>query len=318
CGLDHLIRFPPAPARAISPMILHNPMWARSFEVFGKLMGTPSAEDVDPSTIVAFVAPLMFGYMFGDIGQGAILLAAGLWLRRRYPALALLIPGGIMAMVFGVLFGTVFANENIVPALWLHPLDDPLPVLLVALIFGIGVITLGIVLDAVQAYWSGHGLAWWQSRAGILCTYLSLLGSLLNPALLWLAALGVAWFVGGEALSHAGKRLQRAGEAIAEAVETLLQLLVNTVSFIRIGAFALAHAGLSVAVMGIAEAFVSVPAKLAVYVVGNLFILVLEGLVVGIQATRLVLFEFFIRFLRVEGRAFRPLSAPENSNGGQT
>ncbi|MFW2403519.1 MAG: hypothetical protein ACN4GT_02050, partial [Gammaproteobacteria bacterium] len=159
CGLDHLIRFPPAPERAISPMILHNPAWARSFEVFGKLMGTPSSEDVDPSTIVAFVAPLMFGYMFGDIGQGAVLVAAGLWLRRQYPALALLIPGGVMAMVFGVLFGTVFANENVVPALWLHPLDDPLPVLLVALFFGIGVITLGIVLDAVQAYWSGQGLA---------------------------------------------------------------------------------------------------------------------------------------------------------------
>lgn len=318
CGMEHLVRFPPAPERAVSPMILSNPAWARSFEVFGKLMGTPSSQDVDPSAIVAIVAPLMFGYMFGDIGQGAVLVAAGLWLRRKYPALSLLIPGGVMAMVFGALFGTVFANENIVPALWLHPLDEPLPVLVVALIFGIGVITLGIVLDAVQAYWSGHGLAWLLSRAGILCAYLALLGALLNPALLWLAAIGVAWFIGGEALGNGSHRLQRAGEAIAEAVETLLQLLVNTVSFIRIGAFALAHAGLSVAVMGIAEAFASVPAKLAVYVVGNLFILVLEGLIVGIQATRLVLFEFFIRFLRVEGRAFRPLSAPENSNGGKT
>lgn len=314
-GLDHLIRFPPAPERAVSPMILRNPAWARAFEMFSGLMGTPAARDVDPSVIVAVVAPLMFGYMFGDVGQGAVLVVAGLLLKRRFPPLALLIPGGAMAILFGVLFGTVFANEAILPALWLHPLDEPLPVLAVALGFGIAVITLGIVLDAVQATWAGHASTWWQTRAGMLVGYLGLLGAVFEPALLWLALAGVAWFVGGEALHAKYHRLQRLGAAIVESIETLLQLLVNTVSFIRIGAFALAHAGLSVAVMGIAEAFTSTTARLVVYLVGNLFILFLEGLVVGIQATRLVLFEFFIRFLRVEGRAFRPLCAPGNSTG---
>ncbi len=316
-GLDHLIRFPPAPERAVSPMLLHNPPWARAFEVFGGLMGTPSAQNVDPSVLLAVLAPLMFGYMFGDVGQGAVLVAAGLWLRGRFPALALLIPGGIMAMVFGVLFGSVFANESIVPALWLHPLEEPLPVLILALAFGIAVITLGMLLDAVQAHWSGQGPAWWKTRAGILLAYLSLVAAVLEPRLLWLALGGCAWFCAGEALRASAHRLRRLGIAATETIETLLQMLVNTVSFIRVGAFALAHAGLSVAVMGIAEAFASAPAKLAVYLIGNLFILVLEGLVVGIQATRLVLFEFFIRFLRVEGRAFRPLATPEQSSGGQ-
>jgi len=314
--LDNLLRFPPAPERSVSPMILSNPFWAKSFEVFGKLMGTPSATDIDPSTLVAVVAPLMFGYMFGDVGQGAVLIVAGLLLRKRFPALSLLIPGGVMAMVFGVLFGSVFANESLLPALWLRPLDEPLPVLIVALVFGVSVITLGIVLDAVQAHWAGHGLVWWQTRAGILLAYLGLLGAVLEPNLLWLAAGGVLWFLAGESFREPRQRLQRLGTAVAEAVETLLQLLVNSVSFIRVGAFALAHAGLSVAVMGIAEAFTSVPARLVVFLIGNVFILVLEGLVVGIQATRLVLFEFFIRFLRVEGRAFRPLAAPNPNTDG--
>ncbi|MNC91552.1 V-type ATP synthase subunit I [compost metagenome] len=43
---------------------------------------------------------------------------------------------------------------------------------------------------------------------------------------------------------------------------------------------------------------------------GNALVLALEGLVVGIQTTRLVLFEFFARFLRAEGRAFVPLVPP--------
>jgi V/A-type H+-transporting ATPase subunit I len=45
-------------------------------------------------------------------------------------------------------------------------------------------------------------------------------------------------------------------------------------------------------------------------VLGNLLVIALEGLVVSIQTTRLVLFEFFVRFLRAEGRVFQPLTAP--------
>ncbi len=43
---------------------------------------------------------------------------------------------------------------------------------------------------------------------------------------------------------------------------------------------------------------------------GNALIIVLESLVVGIQTTRLVLFEFFIRFLQGGGREFKPLAPP--------
>ena len=88
----------------------------------------------------------------------------------------------------------------------------------------------------------------------------------------------------------------------------MLQLGVNTVSFVRVGAFALAHAGLCVAVVGIAEA--AGAAYWPVLVLGNAAIVALEGLVVGIQTTRLILFEFFIRFLSARGRPFEPLLPP--------
>lgn len=313
-GLNYLIRFPPAPQRAVSPMVLRNPAWARPFELFGRLLGTPSAAEADPSVILAFVAPVLFGYMFGDVGQGAVLLLAGLALRKRLPPLSLLIPGGFMAMVFGLLFGSVFANEQLMPALWVRPLEQPLPVLVATLVMGSVLITVGLFLDALQSHWAGLGRRWWQGRAGLLLLYLCLVSAPLWPPALLGVPVAALWFVLGGSLPLAPGWPGRAGSAIAELLETVLQLLVNTISFIRVGAFALAHAGLSVAVTGVAESFDSAGARLAAFILGNLLILVLEGLVVGIQATRLVLFEFFVRFLRAEGRAFDPLSAPGDSH----
>ena len=90
----------------------------------------------------------------------------------------------------------------------------------------------------------------------------------------------------------------------------MLQLLINTLSFARVGAFALAHAGLSSALAALIGAADSLWLQGAVLVLGNALILVLEAMVVSIQTTRLVLFEFFTRFLTAAGRPFRPLPPP--------
>ena len=91
----------------------------------------------------------------------------------------------------------------------------------------------------------------------------------------------------------------------------MIQLLINSISFVRVGAFALAHAGLSLAFVIMAESVDSVVAGVLIMVLGNVVVILLEGLVVTIQTTRLVLFEFFIRFLRTGGRTFQPLAAPD-------
>ena len=90
-----------------------------------------------------------------------------------------------------------------------------------------------------------------------------------------------------------------------------MRLLVNTLSFARVGAFALAHAGLSLATVQLAATVPWGPGEVVVIVLGNLVVLGLEGLIVSIQTTRLMLFEFFLRFLRGEGRAMRPLALPK-------
>jgi len=107
-------------------------------------------------------------------------------------------------------------------------------------------------------------------------------------------------------------------KALATLVEDGQRLLVNTVSFARVGAFALAHGGLSLAVVTLAESGDSPVVTFLVMVLGNVIIIALEGLVVAIQTTRLVLFEFFLRFLRGEGRPFRPLPAPPATLQGET
>lgn len=311
-GLRGVVRFAPPPPDAEPPALLANPRWARAFEAFARLLGQPARDEADPSTALALIAPLLFGFMFGDVGQGVVLMAAGWVLRRRAPMLVLLVPGGALAVVFGLLFGSVFAREDVIPALWLHPLHEPATLLVAAIALGAAILAAGLAFAALQAHWRGSSARWWASDAGLALAWIALLAAPLQPDALWLALAGAAWYVGGAAATAGASRGAALAAAAARFVEQLLQLVVNTLSFARVGAFALAHAGLSVAVVGVAEASGGVGYWI-VLVLGNALILVLEGLVVGIQTTRLLLFEFFVRFLAGRGRAFRPLAPPRPS-----
>ncbi|MBI3154701.1 MAG: hypothetical protein HYZ20_04775 [Burkholderiales bacterium] len=307
-GLHAVAQFGAPPAGAEPPSQLVNPPWARPFEAFARLLGQPGRDEADPSPLLALIAPLLFGFMFGDVGQGAVLLLAGLALRRRWPALVMLVPGGAMAMLFGLLFGSVFAREDLIPALWLHPLHAPVTLLAAAVALGAAILLGGLALGAMQAVWRGAARDWWAHDAPLLLAYSGGLAAPWWPAALWAVGVGAAWAALGGAWRAAPGSGQAAGAArgLARFVEQALQLAVNTVSFARVGAFALAHAGLSAAVVGVADAAGGL-AYGVLLVLGNLLILVLEGLVVGIQTTRLLLFEFFLRFLQGRGRPFRPL-----------
>lgn len=312
-----LLRFPEPPADKTPPMVFHNPWWAQPFELFARLLGTPAQDEADPTRLLVVIVPLMFGYMFGDVGQGFVLFLAGLLLGRRFPALRLLIPGGLLAMLFGLLFGSVFSREDILPALWLHPLDQPLLILTVPLLGGVLLLLLGLLLNGIEAGWRGELRRWFELDAALLLIYLSLLALLLTPYAALAALAGLLWYLGGR-LHQARGDLRALGGAVGRLLEYSLQLIVNTLSFTRVGAFCLAHAGLSVAVVGLAEAGGHPLLYAIILLLGNVVIIVLEGLVVSIQVTRLVLFEFFIRFLRGDGRRFRPLPAPPRGTESQT
>jgi V/A-type H+-transporting ATPase subunit I len=303
-----LASFPPPPRGVRPPLVLRNPWWARPFEVFARLFGMPGEHGADPSQVLAIAVPLLFGYMFGDVGQGLVLVALGAALRRRAPVARLLIPAGLSAAAFGLLFGSVFSVENLVRPLWLAPLSEPLTVLAVPLAGGALLLALGLALTALEAYWAGRLGEWVATDAGFVLVYVGILGAIAHPAGILVALAGAALFAVGRG-AVAGKA-GAALKALGELLERTVQILINTLSFARVGAFALAHAGLSSAVVALAEAAGGTAGRLTVLVVGNLVVIALEGLVVSIQTTRLVLFEFFIRFFRAEGREFRSLLPP--------
>jgi len=310
-GSHAILHFPETPEGARPPMMLQNPWWAKPFEIFAGMLGTPDHNEADPSCILALMVPLLFGYMFGDVGQGFLLLLAGLLLQRRWPMLRILVANGASAMVFGFVFGSMFGREDLIPALWLHPVMQPLPVLVVPLIAGVLVISMAMVLNAVESVWRGEWLRWLHVEAPVLVLYLGIISAFVLEASvsMLIVVSALTWYVVGNLLL-AGGRILAVLTAIASLVEKLMQLVLNTVSFIRVGAFALAHAGLSLAFNIMADSSASIVVTMLILLLGNVIVIVLEGLVVSIQTTRLVLFEFFIRFLQAKGRVFKPLAAP--------
>ncbi|MGD2073659.1 MAG: V-type ATPase 116kDa subunit family protein [Gammaproteobacteria bacterium] len=309
-GIAALVRVTHPPAGATPPMVLHNPAWARPFELFTRMLGTPGSDEADPSPVVAVLVPLLFGYMFGDVGQGLVLAIAGLWLRRRWPVFRVLVINGFAAMLFGLLFGSVFGREDLIAPLWIHPTAHPGPVLLVPLAAGVVILSIGLFLQALESFWGGQRKRWWLSDAPLGVLYLSLLGLPFFAAARLPVVIALLWYFAGSLLEARGTAWRGLMAAAARLLETLLQLLMNTLSFVRVGAFALAHAGLSLAFNTLAAATDYAIVGILVLLLGNLVVIMLEGLVVTVQATRLILFEFFIRFLRGSGRVFRPLAAP--------
>jgi len=172
---------------------------------------------------------------------------------------------------------------------------------------------LGLLLNALESYWRGELRRWLQVDAAVLVMYLSLLAALIVPGSLAVTVFALVWYLAGSLGGIRANIIARTVAGLGNLLEQLMQLLINSISFVRVGAFALAHAGLSLAFTIMAESTSSLVAGLLIMLLGNVIVILLEGLVVTIQTTRLVLFEFFIRFLRGSGRIFRPLAVPEHA-----
>jgi V/A-type H+-transporting ATPase subunit I len=180
-------------------------------------------------------------------------------------------------------------------------------VLAVPLLFGVALMLLGLGFAGVEARWRGRLRQWLQVDAAILVLYSLLLLALFMPVALWLVPVALVHYFTGALLSAGSRPLPALATALGRLLMSLFELAMNTLSFVRVGAFALAHAALAHAVVTLADMADHPLAWLMLLVLGNLFVIVLEGLVVFVQTTRLVLFEFFIRFLRADGRIFEPL-----------
>jgi len=100
-------------------------------------------------------------------------------------------------------------------------------------------------------------------------------------------------------------------ETVIDMMEIVMGYLANTVSFIRVAAFALAHAGLFMAIFELSKLLKDVGSgfvSLLIIIGGNILVLLLEGMVVGIQSLRLNYYEFFSKFFVSGKNVYKPLS----------
>jgi V/A-type H+/Na+-transporting ATPase subunit I len=301
------------------PSVISHPRWLQPFATLVLNYGVPRYGEIDPTVLFTLTFVLMFGMMFGDVGQGAIVILAGVLLRRRlaqYATFAIAV--GLSSTAFGLLFGSVFGFEHVLPALWMSPLSDPMRMLAVALAWGVGFILLATLLTIrnrivdgrmLDALLDSHGAAGLLLYAGLLfCAwrYAATGRAAIAPLLAVCAALSAIF-------AHSWRRSQGVPGreklliALMGAYESIMGYVSNTLSFLRLAAFSLNHVALFIAIFTVANMLHPAGYWMTI-VLGNLFILVLEGAIVGIQALRLEYYEGFSRFFSGDGRAFRPLT----------
>ena len=303
------VRFARPPSGIKEPVATAAGWWRQPFQLFTAMSGAPSPNEIDPTGLLTIVVPLLFGYMFPDTGHGLVIAIAGLVLSRYNFRARILISCGLAGALMGLVFDDFFGYRMLEQSWQLHALENPVLVLVIPMFFGIGLLLLGLIFNGIESYWRGEFRRWLLIDAALLLLYLSVLAGLLYAPLLLGAALALLWYVAG-AIALGGRRwVKQAAVAVGELAHSTLTLVLNTISFVRVGAFALAHIGLTSVVVTLSEAVETPLLSILVLVVGHAMIIVLEGLVVFVQITRLVLFEFFLQFLRSEGRFFQPLSS---------
>lgn len=329
------------------PTQFRHPRFLKPFEGLVTTYGYPDYDGIDPTFFVAISFLLFFGMMFGDIGHGICLALLGFILMRLMPVENikntgwLLIAAGASASFFGLLYGSVFGIEFHDLAVWLLPLENIGRLLVTAIMIGVCIISFGIILNILQAFkrknvqealfgqWGlFSGVFYWLA----LCAFYLLIiqkkeisfgiaiGVLLLPIVLIVVGdlLYARLFVHKkDDESHDEHEEHSLAEVIFKPVEITLGFMTHTISFVRVGAFALNHAALMMVVYNIAEMGGGISGEGATFnsrlsyilaaIGGNLLVIALEGLVVFIQCLRLEYYEFFSKFFGGEGTPYAPL-----------
>ena len=318
------------------PTKLKNPKFFKPFEMFIKMYGLPAHNELDPTIFVALTYTFIFGAMFGDVGQGLCLFLGGaiLYKWKKINLAGIVSIAGIFSTFFGFMFGSVFGFEDIIEATWIRPISHmtTLPfigklntVFIVAVAFGMGIILLSMIFHIInakkahdtEALLDQNGLSGLVFYGAVVFTVvLFMTGNKLPATIVLVVMFGIPLLLmifKEPITSKLEKRIEHSQEgkvmfvvqAVFEMFETLLSYFSNTLSFVRIGAFAVSHAAMMEVVLMLAGVETGNP-NWAVVVGGNLFVCAMEGLIVGIQVLRLEYYEMFSRFYKGTGREFKP------------
>lgn len=320
------------------PTKLRNPKLFRPFEMFIRMYGLPSYDEFDPTMLVGLTYSFLFGFMFGDAGQGLCLLIGGfiLYKMKKANLAAIISCCGFFSTIFGFMFGSIFGFEDIIEPVWLRPAEamTNLPfigklntVFVVAIAIGMGIILLTMILniknslkqkDLEKSWFDTNGAAgfvFYASMTAVITLFMTgrALPAGIVMAVMFVIPLFIIFFkepltaiVEKKAEIMPAEKGMFFVQGFFELFEVLLSYFSNTLSFVRVGAFAVSHAAMMQVVLMLAGAESGGSPNWIIVILGNLFVCGMEGLIVGIQVLRLEYYELFSRFYRGNGREFRP------------
>lgn len=325
-----------------TPTMMKNYPIIRSFEALTKLYGVPDYNEIDPTPFIAITFPLLFGLMFGDIGHGICLMIAGLigaiiFVKREgslHDFSVIIFFCGLGAIFAGFLYGEFFGSHEILgwhlEPIFQNPMDDIMSIFMLVVLIGIIHINFGWFIQFLN-YWkqdtkylafsdsflkilllTGGSILLFTWRfdinAWLVHPYPILL--VLVPGLLLIISKPFGRLI---SISYLKEESYGAlmGEGSLETFETFLSILSNVSSYIRLLALALTHIALMLAIQAIigliqGEGIFIEVLKIIGLIFGNIVVILLEGVLVFINAIRLHFYEFFFKFYQGSGSEFLP------------
>ncbi len=322
----------------IPPTKFSNPKFLKPFEGLVSTFGIPNYKEIDPTLLAAAAYVLMYGAMFGDVGHGFVLALIGLtgMLVKKFKSMksfaTVVFYVGLSSIIFGFLYGSVFGHENIFKPLWMNPSGNIMGILMVTIAFGAVIITLGTILSIINSilernygrlFFSTTGIAGLLLYLGLVDIGYSLisgkgfpLSGILNITIIIIILISMIAILLEKRLELLFPHKHEEGEheekpsmilGFVDVFETLISFISKTISFMRIGAFALNHAALMGAFFILAGMSNILPVQWLIILIGNLFVVGFEGGIVAIQSLRLEYYEFFMSYFRANGKKFEGL-----------
>lgn len=320
------------------PSKLKNNFFFRPFEYYVEMFGVPAYNEIDPTPIMAIIYTLLYGIMFADVGHGIVLSIVG-YLMYKIKGMALgkiLIPCGISGSLFGLVFGSVFGFEHLLDPMYkaigfeekpIEVMQSTTELLLFAVAIGAVMMLFAIIFNVYASFKSkdiGSALVGENGICGLLLfiSIIGVVGTMLLAPLKGFTGIFIGiicicliiLFMKEQLINLINKKKPEHKAGIGETImqnffelfEVIISYFTNTVSFMRVGAFVIVHAAFMYLFFTLADMMPNTALYVIMVVFGNIFVIVLEGLLVGVQSLRLMFYEMFSRFYEGSGRPFIP------------
>lgn len=340
-GVSVVTRPPDSDENLKIPVKLKTNKFTSPFSMFVEMYGLPSYDGFNPIGLVAVTYTILFGIMFGDLGQGLViaLLGALLYKKNKNKLFAIMTRIGLSSAFFGLMYGSVFGFEHLLDPVYhaiglkgkpIEVSENIMTVLGISIGIGVFMIIISMVInifhslknkDYEAALFGNNGLIGLAFFVALITGVAFLL--LLDKNIFTLPYILICLVLPGivmmfrEPLGCLVSKKKYVSEGIGdfiasnffELLEFLLGYVSNTLSFIRIGGFVISHASLMAVVM-----MLSGGSNIFGIILGNIIVIGMEGLLSGIQVLRLEYYEVFSRCYDGDGIEFKPVSVCYEAN----